>query len=361
VEVINTTGMLAEYTLGLEPSGREHLVVVVKGTFDIPKEGEEPQLSEQQVPFIYADAFTGEPAYSAPVYESDFCLTKPRCDVLLNGSAYAPGGRPVDRVRVGMRIGAVSKVFDVVGDRVWLRDGLSLRPSAPQPFVAMAITYDRAYGGTDSSDPDNVTPYLKNPIGVGYHPRRPATEIEGRPLPNTEQPNVPVDSVTGSYEPMSFGPLGRSWPPRIGFAGTYDDKWLAEVFPFLPADFDEQYFQAAPPDQQTAHPQPGEEVILVNLTPEGRTSFRLPACVVAVECANVAGDRRSAAALIDTIVIEPDAQRFSVIWRVSFPLKRNLLEMDLLTIGPIPPGWRKARDLGKAYRGNLLPMMQRPK
>jgi hypothetical protein len=29
-------------------------------------------------------------------------------------------------------------------------------------------------------------------------------------------------------------------------AGTYDEHWLNETRPFLPADFDDQYFQAAP-------------------------------------------------------------------------------------------------------------------
>jgi len=42
----------------------------------------------------------------------------------------------------------------------------------------------------------------------------------------------------------------RNWEPRYKLAGTYDQKWLDDVFPFLPADFDERYYQAAPEDQQ---------------------------------------------------------------------------------------------------------------
>ena len=49
---------------------------------------------------------------------------------------------------------------------------------------------------------------------------------------------------------MSFGPIGRNFKSRVTLAGTYDKKWLDEIYPFLPADFDEQYYQAAPPDQQ---------------------------------------------------------------------------------------------------------------
>jgi hypothetical protein len=36
MELVNSTRMVAGYTMGLEPSGRELLVVAVKGTFQIP-------------------------------------------------------------------------------------------------------------------------------------------------------------------------------------------------------------------------------------------------------------------------------------------------------------------------------------
>ncbi|MCK7582587.1 MAG: hypothetical protein MZV65_48105 [Chromatiales bacterium] len=37
MELINATRMVAGYTMGMEPSGRELLVVVIKGTFRLPK------------------------------------------------------------------------------------------------------------------------------------------------------------------------------------------------------------------------------------------------------------------------------------------------------------------------------------
>jgi len=36
MELINATRMVAGYNMGLEPSGRELLVVVIKGTFRFP-------------------------------------------------------------------------------------------------------------------------------------------------------------------------------------------------------------------------------------------------------------------------------------------------------------------------------------
>jgi hypothetical protein len=46
MELINATRMVAGYNMGLEPSGRELLLVVIKGTFVLPKPGEQVRLHE---------------------------------------------------------------------------------------------------------------------------------------------------------------------------------------------------------------------------------------------------------------------------------------------------------------------------
>ena len=105
MELINATRMTAGYNMGLEPSGRELLVVVIKGTFVLPKPGEQVRLHDEQLPLIMADTFTGEPGFSAPVREIDFAPCKHACDVLLTGHARAPTGRQVTRLRAGLRVG----------------------------------------------------------------------------------------------------------------------------------------------------------------------------------------------------------------------------------------------------------------
>ena len=135
MELINSTRMVAGCTLGMEPSGRELLVVVVKGTFRIPVEpGARLQLAQEQVPLVSSDEFYGEPGRSAPRYEIDFAPRKQRCDVLLNGHAYAPGGRPIERLTVGLGIGDWSKSFSVVGDRAWFLSG-GARATSPTVFT----------------------------------------------------------------------------------------------------------------------------------------------------------------------------------------------------------------------------------
>jgi hypothetical protein len=335
MELINATRMAAGYTTGMEPDGRELLVVVVKGTFTIPEPGGEPNLAEKQVPLVEADVFTGEPGFSAPVYESDYAHRKPNCDVLVNGSAYAPGGRPAERVRVSLRVGSLVKAFDVVGKRVWQVGLLSTSPSKAEPYTVMPISYNNAFGGVDKTDDDPPKEhwYLQNHAGVGYHEVLSAKHVEGKPLPNTEETGHPVRRPNGTYEPMAFGPVGRAWQPRAKLAGTYDQQWLDNRCPFWPHDFDYKYFQAAPADQQMPYPVGGERVVLENLSPGGVLEFGLPRVTVPLLFVPEDGPEFMTHAAIDTVLLEPDKRRMMLTWRVSRPLRRSIFDIHHVIVG----------------------------
>jgi hypothetical protein len=355
MELLNGTGMEAGYTLGLDPDGRERVVVAVKGTFRIPSEDRMPQLADEQVPLVMADEFTGEPGYSSTLYESDFAPFKPRCDVIVNGSAHAPHGGSAYQVTVGLRVGAISKFFDVTGDRSWEDGVVGVAPGEPRPFTTMPITYDRAWGGTDEDpdDPSKAKADMNNPVGVGFYPVSSGEALVGKPLPNTFERGRPIDDRKGPHRPMSFGAIGRQFQSRIDLAGTYDQQWQDEVFPFLPADFDPRYHQCAPEDQQMDHPEGGEWVELTGMTPEGRTLFRLPTVDVPMEFTDQDFERQETRAVPDTVVIEPDLGRFMVVWRASRPLKTNIFEVTQCVVGRMPRGWYRARTLGKEYYPSL--------
>lgn len=346
MELINSTRMVAGYTMGLEPSGRELLVVVVKGTFRIPQEQGTPlRLHEEQLPLVMSDVFFGEPGLSAPKYEVDFAPRKQRCDVLLNASAYAPGGRPTRRVEAGIQIGQWSKGFAVVGDRTWEAGAGGIGVSPVQPFTVMPITYDRAFGGTDNKheDPANHAAFMPNPSGCGFHKQLRAEWVDGSPLPNTEELDNPVKWVEGDYKPMSFGVLGRHWEPRVRYAGTYDQNWLDDEFPFLPTDFDELYYQAAPLDQQLPVPLGEQKVRLTNLTPGGESIFVLPHFEAPVHVIPKKGETEHLTAFMDTIVMEPDLERVTMTWRVARPLKKNMFEVAQVLVGRKGREWWQER------------------
>jgi hypothetical protein len=342
MELINSTRMVAGYTMGIEPSGRELLIVVVKGTFGIPTDEGPVRLADEQVPLVTADTFTGEPGFSAPEYEVDFAPKKRRCDVLVVGSGYAPGGRPTTHVRVSVELNGLAKAFTVVGDREWRMGIAGASITRPRPFTVMPISYDRAFGGIDYRHENSAkhAAFMRNPVGRGFHKHLRSEWLDGSPLPNTEESHRPIAAPDViDYVPMSLGPIGRGWEPRSGFAGTYDEAWLDEHFPFLPPDFDDAYYQAAPADQQVAHPQGGEQVILTNLTPVGRSVFRLPTFDAPVHFFPKKGPREDARLTLDTIVLEPDRQRFTLTWRAARPLMRNIFELAQVMVGKKSDAW----------------------
>lgn len=346
MNIINDTRMVAGFNMGLEPSGRELLVVVIKGTFVLPKPGEQVRLHEAQLPLIMADTFSGEPGRSAPMQEIDFAPRKQRCDVLLLGSAHAPGGQPVTRMQVSLSVGAMHKTCDVVGRRVWEAGVTGIRPSEPQAFTSLPISYDVAFGGVDheSDNPSEHDAFMLNPAGCGFRKQLKSAWVDGRPLPTTEEPGQPVTWPSGGYKPMAFGPIGRGWQQRACFAGTYDQQWLDDSFPFLPKDFDERYYQAAPMDQQIPIPNQSMDVQLVNFTPDGLRRFTLPYFEAPVYIFAKKGEREDFVAQLDTIVFEPDQERFSVTWRVTRPLKRGMHEISHVLVGKKGPDWWQQRE-----------------
>ncbi len=362
MDFVNKSGVQAGWTMGFDRDGRELIIVAVKATFTIPeREGREPVLAPDQVPLTESDVFSGEPGLSAPIYESDYAHRKPRCDVLLNGSAYAPKGKKVERVTVSLRVGTMEKSFDVAGNRHWKRGILLVDSTYPEPFTVMPISYDNSFGGVDRSQEDPLKHrwYPTNHAGVGFHEYLDAEFVDGKPLPNTEETGRKVIHPQGKYRPMAFGPIGRAWLPRPKYAGTYDQVWLDNQAPFWPDDFDYRYFQAAPEDQQISYPRGGEEVVLTNLTPRGVTRFRLPKIEMPVVLIPAEGDEYQAETVVDTLLIEPDQQRFMLTWRTAVPMKRSCFDVIEMIVGEDLRRVRSARRLdGKIRYANLDEMIK---
>lgn len=350
MELTNNTSLQAGFTLAFEPDGRELLVVAVKGTYAIPLEpGGTADLVGEQVPLTQADEFTGEPGYSATLYETDYAPRKPRCDILLNGCAYAPGGRATSRITVSLKVRHLTKAFNIVGNRLWRVGMFDCEATEPEPFTEMPISYNNAFGGIDrpSEDPATHRWYSLNHAGLGFHEDLSLRNLDGKPLPNTEEMNNPVASPRAKYAPMAFGPLGRAWEPRAQLAGTYDQQWLDNRAPFWPDDFDWRYFQAAPPDQQLDCLTGGEDVLLRNLTPDGERHFTIPKLDVPVVLVYQQGKDVLTTAVADTLVLEPDNGRFTVTCRLSRPLRKNLFELREVVVGDRrrspDPTWLKPR------------------
>ena len=238
------------------------------------------------------------------LYESDFAPLKPRADVLLLGTAYAPGGRPAPTVDVSLRFGNLHKRLLAVGDRTWRRTLIGTRTSAPEPFTKMPLRYGRAFGGPD---------HPLNPLGRG----------RGREhAPNVEHPDRPSAGPRDTAEPAGFAPLPPAWPPRKDRVGTYNEEWVKKRWPWFPEDFDYAYFNAAPADQQLERFARGdEEVVLENLRPDAPAyRTRLPGvrtlCFLLTEAKGSAPETfRQVPMNLDTVWIDADAGKVVLVWR----------------------------------------------
>ncbi|PRP96567.1 hypothetical protein ENSA5_36430 [Enhygromyxa salina] len=355
----NNTTYEAGWTLAFARTGHEQLVVVAKATYELPlaePSWAEPALAEQQVPLLDSDEFAGDPETTAMRFENDYATHKPRCDVVLHGSAYPPDGRPTPRVEVSMRVGALHKRFVVTGDRGWVRAAGSFVPSPPTMFARQRFSYDTAYGGTELAprNPGRVATCLANPVGRGYAIA--GLDEDVYPMPNTEELGRQITAPGRDYRPMALGPIGRHWQPRVRYGGSYDEQWLQERAPFWPDDFDYRYFQCAPPDQQVPYPVGGEPVELIGLTPAGSLRMRLPKLELPVLFVPHVGAPEEVRAKVDTIVLEPDAGRMTLTWRVTKTLAREVFELANTVVGGRGERWmraQRARARGKTYYPSL--------
>jgi hypothetical protein len=354
VELVNGGPFILTATQSLDKDGRPWLVVIAKATYRIPNNPDAfPTLAEAPREFIIADEFDGEPGLSSPLFESDFAPVKAACDVIIKGSAHVPDGKPITELGIGFAIGPIRKRIRVVGDRRWVRQLGLYSPGAAEPFTTLPITYSLAFGGLfdhhaiGSSNPADFLAHPANLVGVGFARGKFLKLLEDSAVPNLEAPEAAIQDPEMLYTPMSFGPIARNWTPRLPYAGTYNQYWQDEIFPLPPPDFDERFYQCAPPDQQMPYPQGGEEVRLLNLRPGGGlTCFRLPALDLPIV---VLPKSRSPVALTpvaDTLVIDTDADTFDIVWRARMPLKRGLHEIHTVAAGSVCKRWWKSKVYG---------------
>jgi hypothetical protein len=349
----NHLGMLAELTVAADVDARDHCVVVVKGTFEADAGGE-LHLAGVQCPLVGADEHHGSPDSSSPRYECDFAPYKPLTDVIVVGKAVAPKGQLTSRLPVRLEIDGRCKDLVVYGDREWIAGLRGLTPSEPRPLDEVPLTFERAWGGLDAGgDPQRLAVEERNPVGVGFHPYAASDEIEGRPVPNIELMDQPIRSPRERYVPAGYGCIGRSWLPRRRFAGTYDERWREERAPFLPEDFDQRYFQCAPPDQQLPHFKGGEQLRCVNMAEEV-VSYSMPVLDVRITFRFASRDieRR---AVLDTVTLEPHLRRALLVWRASVPLGKRLTQLREVIVGtpPAQPSGLKGYHHGKPVFAGL--------
>lgn len=333
LEIKNQTSYEVAVIPSIDKEGYDYATVVVKGTFDIKNNLARLSLSDEQVPIVYGETYFGEPGQSSVKYESDTCLVKKGCDIVLLGHAYT-NGRNRKVVDVSLQIGQLNKTVRVFGNRKWYRSLVSWRRSAPIPFDRMLLTYEKAFGGKDESH-SNPTKHeweKRNPVGTGFCVSGTKKRLEELPLPNLEDPKAVIKNWKDKPSPAGFGFIARNWIPRVKYAGTYDDSWQKKRCPLLPNDFDEFFFNGASPDLIASdYLKGGEPVKVFNASSNGNISFNLPKISFDISVW-IKGEMKVHTPNLDTVIIEPDEQKMILVWRTAVPCFRAFLYIDRIRI-----------------------------
>ncbi len=331
-EVRNQTTQPCQYFQAVDPDNEVFHVMVLRATYDMTRSGENGQLllAQDQSALAEADIYAGKPGESSLIWESDFAPYKPKCHVLLlNANAYAPDQTASEGWPVSISCGDMKKVAYVTGPREFSRAPVGWHLNRPEKAHSVPLEYQYAYGGSNRfpTEPDDAGQYKlhetcpENTLGCGFaHPnwlnqanpeRYAAPQLEVPDMPFTGQKDYPV---------VGFGPIARSWMPRLKLAGTYDEQWKAERWPRLPADHDYAYWNCAPEDQQINYPQGGEYLELINLHPEyARIGFYLPADQYKGLIRMNAGSMVYKPFNLDTLGIDMQKLQLHALFRVAVP------------------------------------------
>ena len=347
MDIQNETPFEHSLAIGLGPDREPHLGAVLKATYTIPaRVGGTPEIARTQLPVEGGDEFHRGDVTGSVRTEADNVVFKPRADIVLVGTAYAPGGTPTRQLDAGLRVGTTEQVVRVFGDRRWVfPTRLAVVPtiSDPEPFVAMPLVYERAYGGFD---PKGKAWCDQNYIGRGVLGEKTRESVDGRPLPNIEDPRALIRSWEDRPDPVGLGFYSKSWKPRADLTGR-DIEHLDPDFG-LPADFDHGFFNGAHPHLQVPGYLRGDEPVdLLNVTPDGHRRFSLPGVrpemALDVYTAPLRDDddpethprqRVPLAPVLDTLVFFPDDSVFTLVWRASRPVPRDL-EAALLRVASV--------------------------
>jgi hypothetical protein len=296
---------------------------------------------------------------ACPLVETDLWPSKPGIDVIVRGHVRTPGERPLSEHAAGVIVGERQKWIRVFGDRRVIHHGYGLRFDAPEPFTALELSWQRAYGGIDTSVPlpeidglvallGRFTPeehpgaYPRNPAGRGWAVYDDPQRLDGMLLPNFEDPAhmlTPHRLVVGDPRawsraplPAGFGWMSQAWfprsalvglapPPFVGDEHELPELRLGSLPPNLLASLGDEANTGMHPDFPIgASPglhfdrlRQGERIELHGFSPEGPIVTRLPEGAPEIV---IAFDRRPLATRVraSTLELLPDKGIATLVW-----------------------------------------------
>jgi len=340
-ELINHTAFPALLFDALDQHDAGFSVLAAQVSYDLvirPEDGVASlQFCAEQAPLCMADEHYGEPDRTSTRLESDIAPYKPRLDVIVNGTAYAPGDKPVDAFGAAIRVYERTRSVLVSGPRQWMRGVTGWALTDPAPLCALALRYEYASGGLHRIE-DRDYAASTNIVGTGWYPAEFLRQFKGEllPAPQIESYEHRLHGISDELPAAGFGFVGRGWRGRIEYAGTADAAWQAERHPLLPRDFRMDFWNGAPVAQQFEHPKPLGSVPIAtqNLVPARDVPaqgvyFEVPVESVFALVGLQRGIGLTRDLTLDTIVVDMDARRVYCTYRLALAEELDIAEVQL--------------------------------
>ncbi|ECD9612237.1 DUF2169 domain-containing protein [Salmonella enterica subsp. salamae] len=313
-------------------------VITFKMTFRL-KNGYYADLADRQAGLVMADEYYGEPETSSLKYETDLVLRKKNTDIHIIGSAI-PAGGSASEWTAGIRVGNFSKRLNLSGPRYWRYERQRWRLSSPEKTEMVPLRYELAYGGSWQTEGQDQHSFSANPVGCGFYPDISVLDTEQQYVaPQLTRYHPPEDNdffIETLCAPQGTGPMSRWWQSRVQYAGTYDDIWREERFPFLPDNFDEHFYNSAHPELVLPGYLTGNEAIVLEgvLPDSNRVVTGLPGLKPVFVLKDYRNCPHTLFPSADTLVVNLDERLIYLTWRLTLPASLKMKEGILGCIVP---------------------------
>lgn len=351
--VINNTPFQAASFPCDDENGRTRQVIVVKGTWQLStgrlaaaehqypvlRSAAECCLGELELDPTQRKLIQGREAERWTRFEGDYLPAKPNFDIIINAWAQTPHATPQASIECAVDYNDRPLLRLMAhAPRIWRKSlGGFGNPTIEQiaPATRIPLIHAFAFGG-DAIGATTPTPaWLSNQNGMGYYAQHKAAHDQ--PLPWIESPAQPIRQWDDRPAPIALGHCSAADTPRRRMQGSFDDAWQRERAPLPPFDFDPRYYNAAPSALQLPTlPTAGARFSLYHLGKQARLDVRLPAVRIQASAETAGGARHAPRdARWDTLLIEPEEDRYMLIWRTSFtdrataPLRHIAVHADL--------------------------------
>lgn len=324
MKLLNNTKFTYAPTAGRLNFPNHSLTHIIKATFDLVPNGKAKIADDQLLPT--GDEFfpDDEEQTGSLFYESDFAYIKPKADVLLVGKCHTPKQQAMSACPVSLSVGEYSKELAVYGNRFWKKVLINAEMSEPHSFTEMDLRYERSFGGKD---------HKNNPVGRGACKEDVTIADNVLPVPNIQDPEDMVTSPFQKKFPAGFGALNRTWRHRSEKLGTYNNKYQKTRWPWFPDDMQQDYFNAAPPDQQFKGFLKGDEsLVFENLHPKlsqyksQLPGLRLRCFIRTVDSETKKRHFEEVDLNLDTLWVDMEAEKLVLVWRGWHPILSDEFE-----------------------------------